>query len=227
METRPSPLKPLLVVLLFLAAAGGGFWWLKIHEFDVGRSIGAGVAVLRDAGPLAFFSAMAVLPAVGCPLSFFTLTAGTAFAGEFGLPLVLAFCGAALAVNLVLTYWLTAVGLRPWLEQLVARTKYRVPQLDAADHAELTLIVRITPGPPFPLQSYLLGLARVRFGTYLWISWVAVMPTVAAFVIFGDALLHGRARVAVFGLSAIVALSLLVHFLRRHYGKKRSRVDAG
>src|SRR5512141_1368500 len=117
---------------------------------------------------------MAVLPAVGCPLSIFTLTAGTAFAGRMGLPLVLVWCGLALAINMALTYWLAAVGLRPWLEQMIARTKYKVPVLDEADHSELTLIVRFS-GPPFFVQNYLLGLARVRFFTFMWVSWAVVM----------------------------------------------------
>ena len=221
-EPRPSPLKLIALVVLVLAAAGTGLWWFKLHDYSVRLSIEAGLAVLRDAGPLAFFTAMSLLPAAGCPMIAFTLTAGTAFADRLGLPLVLVCCGLALAVNMTLTYWLAAVGLRPWLEQWIARTKYRVPELDEADHAELTMIVRITPGPPFFVQNYLLGLARVRFVTYLWVSWVIVMPMSVGFVIFGDAILHGKARVAFLGLSALVGLSLIVHFIRRHYGKKRS-----
>ena len=42
------------------------------------------------------------------------------------------------------------------------------------------------------------------------------------FVIFGDAILQGKSRLAILGFSAIVSLSLLIHFVRRHYGKKDS-----
>lgn len=222
METRPSPLKLVALVLVFLALSAGGLWWLRIHDYNVRLAIDDGLGVLRAAGPLAFFTAMAILPALGCPMLAFTLTAGTAFAGQLGLPLVLACCGVALAINMALTYWLAAVGIRPWLEQLIARTKYRVPALDEADHSELTLIVRITPGPPFFVQNYLLGLARVRFFTYLWVSWAVVMPMSVGFVVFGDAILHGKARLALLGFSALLGISLIVHFVRRHYGKKRS-----
>jgi uncharacterized membrane protein YdjX (TVP38/TMEM64 family) len=221
-ESRPSPFKLIVLVVFALVAAGAGLWWFKIHDYSVRLSIEAGLTVLRDAGPLAFFTAMSLLPAAGCPMIAFTLTAGTAFAGQLGLPLVLVCCGVALAVNMSLTYWLAAVALRPWLEQMIARTRYKVPELNEADHAELTLIVRITPGPPFFLQSYLLGLARVRFITYLWVSWAVVMPMSVGFVVFGDAILHGKARVAFLGLSALVGISLIVHFIRRHYGKKKS-----
>ena len=221
MENRPSPLKLVALVLVLLVVSAGGLWWLRIHDYNVRLAIDDGLGVLRAAGPLAFFTAMAILPALGCPMLAFTLTAGTAFAGQLGLPLVLASCGVALAINMTLTYWLAAVGIRPWLEQLIARTKYKVPELDEADHSELTLIVRITPGPPFFVQNYLLGLARVRFFTYLWVSWAVVMPMSVGFVVFGDAILHGKARLALLGFSALLGISLIVHFVRRHYGKKR------
>ncbi len=222
MENRPSPVKLALVVVVLLALALAGFWWLKIHDFSVRYATEDGIKVLQSAGPGVFFTAMALVPALGCPMIAFTLTAGTAFAGQLGLPLVLVYCGLALVINMALTYWLAAVGLRPWLEQLIARTKYKVPVLDEADHSELTLIVRITPGPPFFVQNYLLGLAGVRFFTYLWVSFVVVMPMSAGFVIFGDAILHGKSRLAILGFSAILGLTLIVHFVRRHYGKKRA-----
>lgn len=220
MENRPSPLKLVALLLFAFAGAGAGFWWLKIHDYNVRVAIDEGVNLLRAAGPLAFFSAMAVLPAAGMPLSIFSLTAATAFAGRLGLGGVLAAAGAAIAVNLVLTYWLARYALRPWLEQLISHTKYKIPVVAAEEHAEVSLLVRITPGPPFFLQSYLLGLAEVRFGTYLWISWLITFVYATGFIIFGDAILHGKAKVAFIGLSLLVAVALGVHLLRKHYGKK-------
>ncbi|MBI2496504.1 MAG: VTT domain-containing protein [Opitutae bacterium] len=222
MDNRPSPFKLTLLIVLALAAAGAGFWWLKIHDFNVRASIDAGVNLLRDAGPLAFFSAMAILPAGGVPLSIFTLTAGPAFADRLGMPGVLLAAGVAIAVNLALTYWLARYGLRPWLEQMISRTRHKIPVVVPEEQAELTVLLRITPGPPFFLQSYLLGLAEVRFATYLWISWLISFIYATGFIIFGDAVLQGKGKVAFIGLSILVAVALGVHLLRRHYGKKRN-----
>jgi uncharacterized membrane protein YdjX (TVP38/TMEM64 family) len=221
-ENRPSPLKLIVLVVALLAAAGTGLWWLKIHDFNVRLAIDEGVRVLRDAGPWAFFTAMAVLPAAGMPISFFNLTAASAFAGQMGLAGVIAAAGVAILVNLVLTYWLARYALRPWLVQMISRTKYKIPVVSAADGAEITLLIRITPGPPYFVQSYLLGLAEIPFGTYLWISWVITFAYAAGFIVFGEAILHGKAKVAFVGLSVLVAVALAVHLLRRHYGKKRS-----
>lgn len=213
----------LVVAAALLAAAGAaGFWWLQIHGFSVRLAIDEGVKLLRDAGPVAFFTAMAILPAFGCPILVFNLTAGSAFGATLGLPGVLLAAGLALGVNLALTYWLARFGIRPWLEQMVSRTRYKIPVVVADEQAEITVLLRVTPGPPFFVQSYLLGLAGIRFGTYLWISWLISFVYAVGFIVFGDAILHGKAKVAILGLSVLVAVALGVHLLRRHYGKKRT-----
>ena len=148
--------------------------------------------MLRDAGPWVFFSALAVLPAVGFPVSFFYLAAGSAFAERMGMGWVLVAAGLALMVNISLTYWLSRYILRPWLEQMISHTKYKIPVVASAEHAEITLLVRITPGPPFFIQGCLLGMAEIRFRTYLWISWVIAMAYASGFIVFGDAILHGK-----------------------------------
>ena len=205
-----------------LAAVVAGLWWFRAHNYSVRESIDAGIAVLRDAGPWAFFSALALLPAIGFPISVFYLTAGSAFAERMGMVGVLSAAGLALLINISLTYWIARYGLRPWLEQMISRTKYKIPVVAPAEQAEITLLLRITPGPPFFVQGCLLGLAEIRFRTYVWISWVVAMAYASGFIIFGDAILHGKGRLAFIGLSALVAVTLIVHLLRRHYGKKRS-----
>lgn len=222
MPIRSSTWKLLSVLAAALIAAFAGFWWWRMHDYSVRASIDAGLVALRDLGPWAFFSAMAVLPAIGFPMSVFYLAAGSTFAPTMGLPGVLAASGTALLANIAVTYWLAAYGLRPWLEEMISRTKYKIPVLKAEDHAEITLIVRITPGPPFFLQGYILGLARVKFTTYLWVSWVIAMALGSGVIVFGDALLHGKGGAAFLGLSAIIGVTLIIHFVRRHYGKKKS-----
>ncbi|WP_438480180.1 TVP38/TMEM64 family protein [Oleiharenicola lentus] len=221
MEKRPSAFKLVALVSIVVVCAGVGFWWLKIHDFSIRVSIDEGINLLRSAGPLAFFTAMAVLPAVGFPLSVFNVTAGTAFGAQMGIGGVLVAAAVAIALNLALTYWLARYALRPWIEEMISRTKYKIPVVPLERQKEITLLVRITPGPPFFLQSYLLGLAEIKFVTYMWVSWVVNFVLSAGLIVFGDAILQGKGKVAFFGISLVVAVTLGVHLLRRHYAKKR------
>jgi uncharacterized membrane protein YdjX (TVP38/TMEM64 family) len=181
------------------------------------------MAIIGDAGPWVFFTGVALLPACGFPLMAFTLTAGPAFGAQLGLGGVLAAYGAAVGINLALTYWLARYALRPWVERLVARAGYKIPQLEKKEHVEVTLLLRITPGPPFFLQSYLLGLGRVAFLTYLWVSWAVAMAYAVGAVYFGKAIVEGSAGLAVMGVSLLIAAILIIHLLRRHYGKRRAK----
>jgi uncharacterized membrane protein YdjX (TVP38/TMEM64 family) len=140
--------------------------------------------------------------------------------------MVVAVSMAAIALNLALTYWLAAKALRPLLLRLLLRLGYKLPEVAATDMTDLIVIVRVTPGPPSFVQSYLLGLARVPFGKYMLISCVATWSYSIALILFGDALLHGKGGMAFVGICAIVALTALTHLLRRHYGKKAPKARA-
>jgi uncharacterized membrane protein YdjX (TVP38/TMEM64 family) len=135
---------------------------------------------------------------------------------------VVALAIAAITFNLVMTYVLARWVLRPWLEKLMTRLGYALPKIEAGDLTDLTIIVRVTPGTPFFVQNYLLGLANVPFGKYLLISCVVQAIYTPAFVLFGDALLHGRGRMALLAASLLVVAVVATHWARKHYGKKEA-----
>lgn len=212
----------LLLPLAGLAVLGAVVAGLVLRGVDVRGSIDHGIALIRAAGPWAFFAGMAVLPAFGFPLSPFTLSAGSVFAPTLGWPVVLLATWTALTVNVTLTYvgarWLA----RPWLEKLVIRLGYTWPDVQPENYWNVTLLLRVTPGPPFFLQSAMLGLARVPMRIYLIgsVSVAAVYGTV--FVVFGEALLAGRGKMILMGASALVALALGTQVLRRHLARKKA-----
>jgi uncharacterized membrane protein YdjX (TVP38/TMEM64 family) len=87
---------------------------------------------------------------------------------------------------------------------------------------DLIVVLRVTPGVPFFVQNYILGLADAPFGKFLGISCAAAWPYTAAFIVFGDALHHGRAKLIIEGVLVLVALTAATHFVRRHYGRKKA-----
>lgn len=219
-EPAPRPNRALLVKLAAVAVvllAAGVF---VARGLDLKALMEQGLALVRGAGPVAFYLALALLPAVGVPVSLFSLSAGSLFGDQLGMPLVIGFALAAVTFNIVFTYFLARRALRPVLAKLVARLGYKLPQAEAGDAADLIVLIRVTPGVPFFAQNYLLGLAEVPFGKYLVISCAIQWTFNAAFILFGDALLHGKGKVALVSLCLLMALSAATHLVRKHYGRR-------
>jgi uncharacterized membrane protein YdjX (TVP38/TMEM64 family) len=86
---------------------------------------------------------------------------------------------------------------------------------------DLIVILRVTPGIPFFVQNYLLGLAEVPAGRYFAVSCAIALPYCAAFVLFGNALMTGQGKLLLALVGVLVALVAGTHLVRRHYGTKR------
>ena len=221
-ESAPRPNRALLLKLVAVGAVllvGAG---LVARGLDLKALLAQGLEIIRSAGPVAFFTAMAVLPALGAPQMAFALTAGPVFGPTLGLGPVIGLALFALMVNMALSYFLARRALRPLLEMLFKRLGYPLPRATPGDEFDLIVLLRVTPGVPFPVQNYLLGLAEVPFGQYLFVSFLIQGPLNAAFILFGDALLHGKGKVALIALSIILALMAAAQLVRKHYGKKRA-----
>ena len=175
---------------------------------------------LREAGPAVFFGAMAVLPAAGFPLAAFTLAAGPVFGPTLGSGWVIVCSLTAVLVNLLLTYWLANRALRPVIGRVLDYFEVKLPEPPAGGAWQFVLIVRLTPGPPYWLQSYLLGLMRVPLGAYLMVSLLVMTGFVVAMVFGGEAIAHGNGRLAVMAI-AVLAVSIAVTQLLRQRAARR------
>jgi uncharacterized membrane protein YdjX (TVP38/TMEM64 family) len=196
-------------VLLLLAA----------RHFEVRAWMDRVVQTVRDAGPLPFFTAMTLLPAVGFPLSLFTLAAGPVFGPTMGVGWVVV-CGIfAITINVALTYWLAARALRPFAEWAVRRLGYRMPEIQPHAAWLAIVVLRTVPVTPFCVQSILLGLARVPFGPYMLVSIVVPSGYATAVILLGDALMRGdRWAIAIAG-ALFVVVGTVLHVLRKRFGR--------
>lgn len=188
---------------------------LVVIRCEAGLQARALVGLLRETGPWAFFIAMALLPSIGFPLTLFTLPAGSAFGETMGLPRVLLLCSASIAVNVALAYWMARYALRPLVARLLAYLGYPVPSIPAQRQLGVAFLVRVTPGPPFFLQSCLLGLAEIRFLPYMFASWSVATAYAAAAIVGGDALMRKDVRAGLFALALLGALAILMKILRK------------
>jgi uncharacterized membrane protein YdjX (TVP38/TMEM64 family) len=177
--------------LLLLAAA----WFSWDRE--------AVLAWKRSASPPLFFAAMAILPALGLPLTPFYIVAGA----TFGVPIGLIGSMIALAVNLTLSYFIARSIPQAWLEGVLSRFGTKLPAFDETSGAiRFSVLVKLTPGVPMLLKNYLLGLSGVPFKVYLLTSLVTALLYAVPLMILGNSLFDhdwSRSTVAiVVGLAA-------------------------
>ncbi|WP_169928169.1 TVP38/TMEM64 family protein [Labilithrix luteola] len=167
----------------------------------------------EHANPFVFFSAMAVLPIVGVPVSPLYVVAGVTFDTWIGLLGSLA----ALAVNLALSFWIARSGLRPHLLRLMTRTGRALPDLEnKPDNAlRFALFMKLAPGLPLSFKHYVIALAGVPFSVYFAVSFVVSGFYTAALVVLGESLLHHEIRRALVVAGVLVALTLLITSLQR------------
>ena len=157
----------LALVALLLAAVA----WYVVRETPLwdsvrGLSFADLIAQIQALGPWVFFTALAVLPAFGFPVMAFYLVA----ARSFGMPLALVGCLSAIAINVALSYGLARSVMHPAIAWLVRKTGREVPQVRPENRWMVAWLLRVTPGPPFFMQSYLLALGGVPFGIYMIVS---------------------------------------------------------
>jgi len=175
------------------------------------------IAILGSCGPWVYFAAMALLPAAGMPLTVFSLTAGPVFGPSLGMGTVVVAGLIASTINMLLTYWLARYALRPFLERMMKRFGHKLPKMEGSgDSTDLIVVIRVTPGIPFFVQNYVLGLADAPIVKYVVISCLVNWVYTAGLILFGDALLHGKGKLILYAVLLLIAAAALTHLLRRH-----------
>ncbi len=198
------------IVAVFVAGAV-----LVVLRTGLMATLQAIVLTLREAGPGVFFVAMALLPAVGFPLMAFTLAAGPVFGPTLGTGWVIGWSLTSVMVNLLLTYWLANRAFRPLATRLLAWFGFKLPENTSSGAWQLALIVRLTPGPPFWVQSYVLGLIRVPLVPYLVVSMLVMAGFIIALVAGGEAAFQGNGRLAIVAVSVLLICVAVLQLLRK------------
>jgi uncharacterized membrane protein YdjX (TVP38/TMEM64 family) len=210
-----------LSLAITLAVLGAGLAFLVVKT-GLLETFNAVIFHLREAGPVVFFVAMALLPAAGFPLMAFTIAAGPVFSPTLGAGWVILWSLSAVIINLLLTYWLADRAIRPLVTRVLAYFDFRLPDHLVASAWQLSLIVRLTPGPPFWVQSYLLGLVRVPLVPYLTVSLGVVAGYIVALVWGGDAIASGNGRLALAAIGVLAVSAAALQLLRKRTARRQA-----
>ncbi|MET0261760.1 MAG: VTT domain-containing protein [Rariglobus sp.] len=195
------------VLAVALVVAGG---WL--FRAELMAMWGVVSEWIRAAGPLVYFTVMALVP---LPLAWLTVPAGELFAEQLTLPGVIAAAMAAVVVQLSLSYLVARHGLRPVAAGWLKKRGYNVPVVTRENAVSVVLLVRLLPGPPMILGSCLLAVAETPFAIYLALSTLVALPWVCGGVMLGHGIMNGQFTQVITGAGVLVALVIGVRLFRR------------
>ncbi len=205
--------------LILLAAIGLIIVLARVFEAD--RYLGSlqdWIDSLGSWGPVVFVLIYAVAVVAAIPGVALTLIAGALFGSAIGMVVVslAATLGASLAF-LVARYFARDATAR-WLSQ--KETFRRLDEMTETHGATIVALTRLVPIFPFNLLNYGFGLTRVPFWTYVFWSWLCMLPGTVLYVVGADAVTKAVTRGEIpWGLvlgvaAAALLLTVLVRFAR-------------
>ena len=204
-------------ILPFLLMMAGGLYLLYRMDFDVTQVFSS----RHQVGGWMFVLAMSLLPVAGFPIAAFYLFAGATFGFWEGW----SYCIVSLAANMGISYFVARYCMRDALTALLTRAGYNLPALSESNEYRVTFLLRSVPGPPFPVQNYVLALMGVRFPVYFSISLLVQGAIAAGMVACGGVLPEtvtiGHVLVGAALLSILVGMKLLL------WWRKERRAAAG
>ncbi|MEO8198575.1 MAG: TVP38/TMEM64 family protein, partial [Thermoanaerobaculia bacterium] len=206
-------LKPVGLIVAVVAVL------VAARVFGLGERLGelrVWIESLGAWGPIAYALIYGVATALAVPASVLTVAAGAIFGSVVGVAVVSV--GATLGATLA--FLLARSFARGAVERWLADNE-RFAKLDAMVEKHGAIVVAITrlvPIFPFNLLNYGFGLTKVGLGTYVFWSWLCMLPGTVLYVVGADAvtrgLAEGRVPWALVGV-VVVALAILALVVRR------------
>lgn len=139
------------------------------------------------------------------PASIFQVGAGLAFGSWLGLIYVLIadIIGASVGFAIA-RYW----GKSFLARYLDAQTQSQLTSLTERISWRGVILLRLLPGPAYPLVSFAAGFSSINYPTYIIASLVGVFPGLALLVLAGD--LVERSPVLAFALVALILVGVVI-----------------
>jgi uncharacterized membrane protein YdjX (TVP38/TMEM64 family) len=192
----------ILIVLGCLVLGGVLIWvWRTFGAALQPEVIRSWLGDLGPWGPLFLIAALAgtlVIPVV--PATILQVGAGLAFGPVFGLVYVLV----ADALGATAGFWLARRWGRTLLDtRLSAERKQQIVTLSQRIDWKAVMLLRLLPGPAYPLISFAAGYAPISFRLYLLSSLAGVAPALALLAFAGDLVTR----------SPVLAFALVVAFV--------------
>jgi uncharacterized membrane protein YdjX (TVP38/TMEM64 family) len=211
-----------IIVTLFIVVNVYGFG-VKIEELQ------HWIQSLGFCGPIAFFVIYLGAVIATIPGTIFGVIAGVLFGSIMGVILIsIASTVGASLTFLIARYFARDIVAR-WLSK--NKTMKRLDQLTEDHGIFIVGLTRLIPLFPFTLLNYGFGLTKVSFKTYVFWSWLCMLPGTIIVVVGTDLLTQevtkGHASLELVGVLIITALvlGLIVWYERGQLQEKRKNQD--
>jgi uncharacterized membrane protein YdjX (TVP38/TMEM64 family) len=225
-EPKPG-LKELWRPLLLLAAIATILVTAKILGLD--RELGALESWLREIGPwgpLAFIGVYIVATVAAIPATILTLAGGVLFGPWLGTGLVSVGSMVGASFCFLIARYFAREATARWFNR--SKRFRRLDEMTERFGTIIVAIVRLVPFFPSNLVNYAFGLTRVGFTTYVFWSWLCMLPFTFLLVMGGSVgaqLLKGEIQWPIVAVSVFTVGVLLV--LVAHLVRKLKEMDNG
>ena len=215
-----------IVLIVFIIAVILAFRYFDLKAYLDEENLRNWIAGFGLLAPLVFILVYSIAPALMIPGLLITVVGGVLFGPVWGVVYVIT--GATIGAGVA--FQVARLLGREFIEARVLKAKSdkweKLDQQVEENGWKIVAFTRLIPLFPFNFLNYAFGLTRVRFITYLWASFVFMLPGAVAYVIFSSSflnLLKGRvSKEFVIGILLVVIVSLIPIVYKRLKAKRDS-----
>jgi uncharacterized membrane protein YdjX (TVP38/TMEM64 family) len=224
--TSRAWVRPVILLVVIVAVLVGA------KAIGVGNRLGelrGWIDSLGAWGPVVFIFLYAVATVAALPGSALTIAAGALFGSGVGIIVVSIASTLGASLAFLVSRYFARDAVSRWLS---SKEKFRkLDEMTEKHGAVMVAITRLVPIFPFSLLNYGFGLTRVKFWTYVFWSWLCMLPGTILYVVGADAftkgLREGKVPWPLVGaaLVAAIVLTLLVRHARRVLKEREARSE--
>jgi uncharacterized membrane protein YdjX (TVP38/TMEM64 family) len=171
--------------------------------------------------PIGYIAIYIGATVVALPGLFLGIIAGSVFGGLVGVVLVSISSTISAGIAFIIARHFARNAAERWISK--HKRLQRLDDLTEKHGALIVGIARLNFLFPFNLLNYAFGLTKIPFRTYLFWSWLCMLPTIIMVVVFSDAvtesLFYGKISMLSVGvvISAILFLGILAFLAQKKF----------
>lgn len=180
-------------------------------------------------GPVVFFLIYLGAVVATIPGTIFGVIAGSLFGSFIGVILISISSTVGASICFLIARYFARDTIAHWISKNQALK--RLDELIETQGVMIVGLTRLIPLFPFNLLNYGFGLTKVPFKTYVFWSWICMLPGTIIVVVGTDVFTQGitQGRVPLELLSifiiSIAALGIIIWYSRRRYNEKKKNLE--